>query len=66
MMQDTNRTYTLEEIASLPNDHLVEMFAKYDLQPDVFQYRGGFYRLPGTLNTTPFCRHEWRAKVVIV
>jgi len=66
MMRDTNRTYTLEEIASLPNDHLVEMFAKYDLQPDVFQYRGGFYRLPGTLNTTPFCRHEWRAKVVIV
>jgi hypothetical protein len=68
MMDNTSKglTYTIQDIKDLPNDHLVEMFAKYDLQPDVFQYRGGFYRLPNSLNTTPWCRHEWRAKVVVV
>jgi len=66
MMKDPSLTYTLDAISKLPNDHLKEMFANYGLQPDVFAYRGGFYRLPGTLNTTPWCRHEWVAKVVVV
>lgn len=65
-MLSSNKMYTLEEIKSLSNEHLKKMFAKYDgLQPDVFAYRGGFYRLPGTLNTTPWCRHQWTAKVVM-
>jgi hypothetical protein len=59
-----NKRYTLEEIKSLSNQHLVEMFANYPgLQPDVFLYRGGFYRLPGTLNTTPYCRHQWTLEI---
>lgn len=66
MMKTPNDTYTLQQIADLPNGHLVEMFANYGLEPDVFAYRGGFYRLPNSLNTTPWCRHEWRAKVVLV
>jgi hypothetical protein len=66
MMQDTSLEYTLEDIAGLDNEHLKKMFANYNLEPDVFAYRGGFYRLPDTLNTTPWCRHEWVAKVVIV
>jgi hypothetical protein len=64
-MLSNNRAYSLDEISNLPNEHLKEMFKKYDLQPDVFQYRGGFYRLPGTLNTTPWCRHYWKANVVV-
>lgn len=64
-MLSSNKMYTLEEIKNLPNEHLKKMFKKYDLQPDVFAYRGGFYRLPGTLNTTPWCRHQWTAKVVM-
>jgi hypothetical protein len=65
-MLSQKRFYTLEEISQLPNEHLREMFKNYSLEPDVFQYRGGFYRLPGTLNTTPWCRHFWKANVVVV
>ena len=64
-MLSNGKAYSLDEISNLPNAHLKEMFKKYDLQPDVFQYRGGFYRLPGTLNTTPWCRHYWKANVVV-
>lgn len=66
LMENKDLTYTLDQIRNLPNRHLVEMFDKYSIEPDVFAYRGGFYRLPGTQTTTPWCRHEWRAKVVIV
>lgn len=65
MMANQSRAYSLDEIKQLPNEHLKKMFKKYGLEPDVFQYRGGFYRLPGTLNTTPWCRHQWNAKVVV-
>ena len=62
----SNKYYTLEEIKQLSNSHLKEMFKKYaGLEPDVFLYRGGFYRLPGTLNTTPYCRHQWTLKIVM-
>jgi len=59
------REYTLAEIKSLSNTHLVKMFKNYaGLEPDVFLYRGGFYRQPGTLNTTPYCRHQWTLKII--
>lgn len=65
-MLSNNRFYTLEEIRGLSNVHLEKMFANYGgLEPDVFLYRGGFYRQPGTLNTTPFCRHQWTLKIVM-
>jgi hypothetical protein len=65
-MLANDKFYTLEEIKSLSNEHLKKMFAKYaGLEPDVFLYRGGFYRLPGTLNTTPYCRHQWTLKIVM-
>jgi hypothetical protein len=66
IMTQEKTYYTLQEISELPNQHLVDMFKKYSLEPDVFQYRGGFYRLPGTLNTTPWCRHYWKANVSVV
>jgi hypothetical protein len=65
-MMASNKQYTIEEIRSLSNEHLKKMFANYDgLEPDVFAYRGGFYRLPGTLNTTPWCRHQWKVNVIM-
>jgi len=54
--------YTLEQIKNLPSGHLKDM----GLEPDVFLYRGGFYTLPGTNQTTPYCRHEWRMKAVLI
>jgi len=63
LLQDNN-AYTLAEIKSLSNEHLKEMFKNYPgLEPDVFLYRGGFYRLPGTLTTTPYCRHQWTLEI---
>lgn len=63
-LMSSNRRYTIEEIRSLSNTHLEEMFANYPgLEPDVFLYRGGFYRQPGTLNTTPYCRHQWTLEI---
>ena len=55
------RMWSLEEINKLPKDHLVDM----DLPDDIFQYRGGFYRNPTSGVTTPFCRHYWKANVVV-
>ena len=60
-----NREYTLDEIQNLPTSHLKKM----GLPEDPFLYRGGFYTTPGGvrgINTTPFCRHQWVAKVKIV
>ena len=54
--------YTLEQIKNLPSGHLKDM----GLEADVFLYRGGFYTLPGTNQTTPYCRHEWRMKAVLI
>lgn len=60
----SDRRYTIEEIKSLSNTHLEEMFANYPgLDPDVFLYRGGFYRKPGTNETTPYCRHQWKLEI---
>lgn len=55
------KMYSLEEIASLSTSHLNDM----GLPEDVFTYRGGFYRNPVSGQTTPFCRHYWKANVVI-
>jgi hypothetical protein len=55
------RMYSLEEIGSLSVTHLSDM----GLPQDVFTYRGGFYRNPDTDQTTPFCRHYWKANVVV-
>lgn len=56
----TNKEWTLDEISNLPTEHLVKM----GLEPDVLSFRGGFYRNPNSNQTTPFCRHQWTAKVV--
>lgn len=57
---DANKMYTLNEINSLPTDHLEEM----GLDADVFKYRGGFYHNPDTDVVTPYCRHTWRSHLV--
>jgi 3-deoxy-D-manno-octulosonate 8-phosphate phosphatase KdsC-like HAD superfamily phosphatase len=67
-MMSSNKQYSLDEIRQLSNKHLIELGygSKYaGLQPDVFQWRGGFYRKPGTLETTPWCRHQWKVNVVM-
>lgn len=65
LMSQRDRGYSLLEIQSLPTEHLVDM----GLPPDVFLYRGGFYTLPGGVrgvDTTPFCRHEWKLEIITV
>ena len=58
------REYTVQEIQDINNSHLVKMFSKYSgLEPSVLLYRGGFYRNPDTGDITPWCRHQWTAKV---
>lgn len=61
LLDQEGRAWTLDQIKNLSGEHLTKM----GLPNDVFQFRGGFYRVKGTLNTTPFCRHIWRAKIVI-
>jgi hypothetical protein len=61
LMSTRTKMYSLEEISSLSTSHLNDM----GLPDDVFTYRGGFYRNPESKVTTPFCRHFWRANVVI-
>lgn len=56
-----NKSWTLDEIESISGEHLRKM----GLPDDVFAFTGGFYRFPGTTETTPFCRHVWKANVVI-
>ena len=62
---DERREYSLEEIDQLSNAHLVKQFANYGIDPDVFLYRGGWYREPGTDQSTPYCRHQWKLIVKI-
>ena len=64
LMSTRTKMYSLEEIASLSNDPLSEL-SDMGLPQDVFTYRGGFYRNPESGQTTPFCRHYWKANVVI-
>jgi hypothetical protein len=64
LMKTPNRKYTINEIMDLGTKHLTDM----GLPSDPFLYRGGFYTTPGGqrgANTTPYCRHEWIAEVVI-
>lgn len=61
LLEQEGRAWTLDQIKNLSGAHLVKM----GLPNDPFQFRGGFYRVKGTLNTTPFCRHIWKAKIVI-
>jgi hypothetical protein len=56
-----NKAWTIEEIQSISGEHLRKM----NLPDDVFSFTGGFYRRPGTTDTTPFCRHQWTSKIVI-
>lgn len=60
-LMTANKLYTREEIADLPTSHLKEM----GLPDDPFQYRGGFYTNPDSQITTPWCRHQWTAEIVI-
>jgi hypothetical protein len=57
LMSTPNKLYSLEEIQSLNNG--------MKGVGDVFLYRGGFYNNPDTGETTPFCRHQWVAEVII-
>ena len=61
-MMSSQRQYSIEEIQSLPTQHLLDM----GLPADVFQFRGGFYRNPDSQQTTPWCRHEWKVNVIVV
>jgi len=56
-----NKAWTIEEISSISGEHLRKM----GLPDDVFTFTGGFYRRPGTTDSTPFCRHQFTAKIVI-
>lgn len=60
-LTSSSREWTIDEIYKLPTSHLADM----GLPTDPFQFRGGFYRNPDSGQTTPFCRHQWTAKVVI-
>ena len=63
-MMFANKAYTLDEIKSLPTEHLTKM----GLPADVFAYRGGFYTVKGGVrgpDTTPSCRHTFKAKIVV-
>ena len=63
-MMFANKAYTLDEIKSLPTEHLTKM----GLPADVFAYRGGFYTVKGGQrgpDTTPSCRHTFKAKIVV-
>ena len=64
-MMANPREYSIEEIKALSNTHLEKMFSKYNLEPDVFLYRGGFYSEPGGETITPFCRHQWKLIIKI-
>lgn len=64
-MMSNQREYSIEEIKALSNTHLETMFSKYNLEPDVFLYRGGFYSEPGGETITPFCRHQWKLIIKI-
>ncbi len=60
----SGRGYTMDEINSLPTEHLLKM----GLPPDVFAYRGGFHTVKGGQlgpDTTPSCRHTWKSKVIV-
>jgi hypothetical protein len=56
-----NKAWTIDEIQSISGEHLKKM----GLPDDVFTFTGGFYRRPGTTESTPFCRHQWQSKIVI-
>ena len=51
------RLYTLNQLKLLRND-----FNQTGI--DIFTKRGGWYRLPGTTISRPFCRHIWQQQVI--
>ncbi len=58
-----NKAWSIDEISSLPTSHLTKM----GLPADIFAFRGGFYTTKGGqrgVDTTPFCRHIWKSKVI--
>jgi hypothetical protein len=58
-----NKAWSIDEINSLPTSHL----SKMGLPTDIFAFRGGFYTTKGGqrgVDTTPFCRHIWKSKVI--
>ena len=59
-----NKAWSIDEINSLPTSHL----SKMGLPTDIFAFRGGFYTTKGGqrgVDTTPFCRHIWKSKVIM-
>lgn len=48
------KSWTLEDIKRMNNGQGL----------DVFRSRGGWYRLPGTDTSVPFCRHLWKQLLV--
>lgn len=59
-----NKAWTIDEINSLPTEHLTKM----GLPADIFAFRGGFFTTKGGkrgIDTTPFCRHIWKSKVIM-
>ena len=48
---NNNRLYTREDIQSMG-----KLFGY-----DIYKYAGGFYYNPDTDETTPYCRHQWKA-----
>jgi hypothetical protein len=60
-MVGLNKSWTLFELQGINSDHL----AKMGLPRDVFAFTGGYYRKPGTTDTTAYCRHQWVSSIVI-
>jgi hypothetical protein len=58
LMATSGKRWTLEEISGLSNGMKGGV-------SDPFQFRGGFYHNPDSGVTTPWCRHQWSAEVVI-
>ena len=59
-----NKAWSIDDINSLPTSHLTKM----GLPTDIFAFRGGFYTTKGGqrgVDTTPFCRHIWKSKVIM-
>ena len=57
----SDRLYTREEIEGMRNNMTRSFLPDIN---DVWKYRGGWYRSPGTDVSVPFCRHVWQQTVV--
>ncbi len=55
------KLYTKKEIDVLRNDMKPSPIADIT---DVWLARGGWYRRPNTDVSIPYCRHQWKQKIV--